>query len=134
MDAAEFRAALERALAEADADERTAPAMCARAVRLRFVFPDVDLQLNVSASPEDQELAWSFGDVSWEPKLTLEMDSEVANRFLLGQESLAVALARGQVRVRGDARSALWYLPATRLISEPYRRVVQSAFPALAAA
>jgi hypothetical protein len=132
MVTAELRAALERALAEAEADERIAPAMCARGVRLRFVFTDVGLQLNVSGSPENQELEWSFGEVSWEPKLTLEMDSEVANRFLLGQESLAIALARGQVRVRGDSRSALWYLPATRLISEPYRRVVQSAFPALA--
>lgn len=132
MDAGEFRAALEQALEEAGRDDRIGPLICSTGIRLRFVFTDSDLQLNVSTSADDQRLRWSFDEVSWEPKLTLEMATEVANRFLLGQESLAIALARRQVRVRGDSRTALLYLPATRLISEPYRRVVESGFPQLA--
>jgi hypothetical protein len=133
MDAGEFRAALERALTEADGDDRIAPLIGATGMRLRFVFTDIGLQLNLAASA-DKRLEWSFRDVSWEPKLTLEMETEVANRYLLGRESLAIALARGQVRVRGDSRAALLYLPATRLICERYRRVVESTFPALAPA
>ena len=48
------------------------------------------------------------------------MTAEVANRYLQGRESLAIAIARGQVGCRGVA-DALLYLPAARLICEPYR-------------
>ncbi len=134
MVAEDFRAALERALTEAELDDRIRPLICATGMRLRLVFTDIGLELNVAASPDDQRLEWSFGEVDWEPRLTLEMETEIANRYLLGRESLAIALARRQVRVRGDTRTALLYLPATRRICEPYRRVVESAFPTLAAA
>lgn len=133
MDAGDFRAALERALHEAGGDERIGPTICATGLRLRFVFTDTDLELNLSSS-DDHRLRWSFEPVPWEPRLTLTMSSAVANRYLLGRESLAIAIARREVRVRGDARAALLYLPAARLIGEPYRRVVKSAFPALASA
>ena len=121
-------------MSEATADERVGPALCARRMRMRFEFTDLGLALNVATSDADQTLDWSFGDVDWEPKLILEMSSEVANRYLLGRENLAIAIARGRVKVRGDSRIALLYVPATRLISEPYRRVVTSGFPVLAAA
>jgi hypothetical protein len=61
------------------------------------------------------------------------MDSGVANRFLQGRESLAIALARGQAHCRGESRTALLYLPATRLLCEPYRQAVRSGYPALTA-
>ena len=132
MDAEAFRAALDRALAEVDADDRIGPLIGATKMRLRFVFTDADLELNLAAAEGDRGLQWSFGAVSWEPKLTLTMDTAVAHGYLLGRESLAIALARGQVRVRGDSRSALLYLPATRLLSGPYQRAVESSLPALA--
>jgi hypothetical protein len=62
------------------------------------------------------------------------MNSEVANRYLQGRESLAIAIARGEVRCEGESSAALLYLPATRLIAEPYRRVVEAEYPRLAAA
>ena len=130
----EFRVALERALVEADGDDRIGPLICATKLRLRFVFTDIDLELNLASSEDEHRLRWSFGAPPWEPKLTLTMSSAVANRYLLGRESLAIAIARGEVRVRGESRAALLYLPAARLIGEPYRRVVESGFPALAAA
>ena len=43
------------------------------------------------------------------------MDSATANGYLQGRESLAVAIARGQVRCSGDLKTALVYLPALRL-------------------
>jgi hypothetical protein len=129
----EFRQAIQRALTEAGVDEQIGPRICAANMRLRFEFVDLGLELNV-ATAADQTLEWSFDDLGWEPKLILAMTSEVANRYLLGRENLAIAIARGKVRVRGESRTALLYLPAARLISEPYRRVVQSGFPQLAAA
>jgi hypothetical protein len=132
MDAAQFRDALERALADADRDERRGPLLSATKMRLRFVFTDLGLELNLAAE-SDGTLRWTFGEVPWEPKLTLTMDSETAHRYLLGRESLAIAVAHGQVRVRGESRAALLYLPATRLLCDPYRRAVEGTVPAVSA-
>jgi hypothetical protein len=60
------------------------------------------------------------------------MDSATANAYLQGKESLAVAIARGKVRCSGESRVALLYLPALRLVVEPYRRLVRERYPHLA--
>lgn len=134
MDRDQLRAALEEALATVDADERLGPLIGATGLRMRFEFTDLDMALNVAAADGDRNLTWSFGDnPGWDPKLKLRMTSDVANRYLQGRESLAVAIARGQVRCSGDSRTALLYLPAAHLIAGPYRRVVEAEYPALAA-
>lgn len=129
-DAAEFRAAIERAFELAEADEAIGPAICATEPRLRFEFTDGEL-LHVWAGA-DGHLRWSFEPVEWAPKLVLSMSTDTANRYLQGRESLAIAIAHGKVKVRGGARAALRYLPATRMLCEPYRRVVAAGFPSLA--
>jgi hypothetical protein len=131
----EFRAALEQTLRAVAADDRLSPLINAAQLQLRFSFPDSGLVLNLAAGESGEGLRWSFGDdVEWRPKLELEMDSDVANRYLQGSESLAIAIARGQARFRGESRVALLYLPAARLLCEPYRRVVAAEFPDLRAA
>jgi hypothetical protein len=135
MKAEEFRAALDGSLELAASDERIEPLLRAAGLRMRFAFPDCDLRLSVSTSSTGEDsLSWSFEDVDWPPKLELEMDSTVANRFFRGRASLAVAIARGQAQFRGEGRTALLYLPATRLLFGPYESVVRSGFPELAAA
>jgi hypothetical protein len=134
MDGDQLRAALERTLGEVDADDRLGPLIGATRLRMRFEFTDLDMALNVAAADGERNITWSFAeDPGWPPKLTLTMSSAVANRYLQGRESLAIGLARGQVRAQGDSRTALLYLPAARLICEPYRRVVEAEYPALAA-
>lgn len=135
MSAARFRAALERALAVADADERIGPTLAATDLRMRFVFTDAELMLDVSAGDgEERNLRWSFdGDAQAPPRLELWMATEVANRYLQGNESLAIAIARGRIRCRGESRSALRFLPAIRLICGPYRQVIEDDFPDLVA-
>jgi hypothetical protein len=129
----EFRAALADALALADADDRVGPLLRAAGVRMRFAFTDLPMALNIAAEASgDHHIRWSFSDdVGWEPKLELAMSSEVANRYLQGAESLAIAIARGQVRCRGESRVALFYLPAARLLCEPYRAVIARGYPDL---
>jgi hypothetical protein len=134
MDREQLRAALERTLREIDADEQLGPLIGSTHLRMRFEFTDLEMALNVASGARDRNLTWSFADEpGWAPKLTLRMTAEVANRYLQGRESLAIALARGQVRCSGDSRTALLYLPAARLFCEPYRRVVETEYPALAA-
>jgi hypothetical protein len=128
-----FRSALEIALTEADADERLGPLLGATRLRMRFEFTDTGLDLNVLAGELGHNLSWSFGTASWPARLVLAMETAIANRFLQGSESLAIAIARGQVRFTGESRAALQYLPATRLLAGPYRRVVERDFPDLLA-
>jgi hypothetical protein len=131
--ATEFRELLDEALSELDTDEKTGPLLRAAGLRMRFDFPDLGMVLNVTASEEPgHHLRWEFSDaVDWEPKLTLSMDSQIANAYLQGKESLAIAIARGRVRCNGDTRCALLYVPALRLVVGPYRRLVRREYPHL---
>ena len=89
--AGQMREILERLLTDVDNDPAVGPRLRATHVPQRFVFPDVGLVLNVAPAPASDEphcLRWAFDDeVDWEPALTLEMDSEVANRYLQGRGS-----------------------------------------------
>jgi hypothetical protein len=131
--AAEFRALLDDVLTETDADEHAGPLLRAAALRIRFEFPDLPLVLNLAATDEgDHHLSWRFSDdVDWKPRLTMEMRSEVANAYLQGKESLAIAIARGRVRCTGDTRSALVYIPALRMLVASYKRLVTQEHPHL---
>ena len=131
--ATEFRELLHEALSELDADEKSGPLLRAAGLRMRFDFPDLGLVLNVAASEEpSHHLRWEFSDaVDWEPKLNMSMDSRIANAYLQGKESLAIAIARGRVRFSGDTRCALFYVPALRLVVAPYRRLVRREYPHL---
>jgi hypothetical protein len=129
----EFRELLDETLSELDTDDKVGPLLRAAGLRMRFEFPDLGMVLNVAASEErGHHLRWRFSDaVDWEPKLNLSMESRVANAYLQGKESLAIAIARGRVRWDGETRSALLYLPAIRLIVDPYRRLVREVHPHL---
>jgi hypothetical protein len=132
--APELRDALERTLEELNADDSRGPLLRATGLRVRLRLTDVGLVLDIAASDSpDRYLRWSFGgEVDWEPKFELEMDSEVANAYLQGSESLAIAVARRRARCRCDWRAMLRFLPAAKLIAEPYKRIVASEYPHLA--
>jgi hypothetical protein len=129
----ELRAVLDEALADLDADARSGSLLRAAGLSVRFRFPDLGMVLNVAPSDEPaHHLRWGFSDeVSWEPKLDLVMDSEVANAYLQGRESLAIGIVRGRVKASGDTRCALLYLPAMRLVADAYRRQVRTLHPHL---
>jgi hypothetical protein len=127
---AELREVLEGLLASVDEDERVGPMLRAAGIRTRFEFTDMDLALDVASSEDDERsIEWSFDRrPPWTPKLTLRMDSDVANRWLQGRESIAVALARGRVQCRGESRSALFFLPTVKLLADPYRRLLTAKY------
>ncbi|HSI80173.1 MAG TPA: hypothetical protein VK919_05925 [Solirubrobacterales bacterium] len=127
----ELRELLERTLAELDGDERRGPLLGASGMSVRLVVSDLGLTLDVAAADEPgRHLSWSFdGDLGAEPALELEMDSAVAHRFLQGDESLAVAIARGRARCRCGARGAVAFLPVARLIAERYRALAAAHSP-----
>jgi hypothetical protein len=124
---------LDALLAAVEVDEAVGPLLRAAGVRTRFEFTDMDLALNVaSAAVEDRNVDWDFAEAPpWEPNLTMAMESQVANRWLQGTESVAIAIARGRVRCAGEARSALFFLPAMTMACGPYRRLIAASYPHL---
>jgi len=133
--AAELREVLERLLSEVDGDPEVGPRLRSARVPHRFVFPDVGVVLNVTASERGEHcLRWKFSEeVEWTPALTLEMDSAVANRYLQGEENLAIAIARGRIHLACEgARAALSFLPVSRALFGRYRAIVERDFPHLA--
>jgi hypothetical protein len=132
--AGEMEEVLDRVLSQVDADEKAGPLLRATGMRLRLRCPDIDFAVNIAASEDPGRcIEWTFAKQSpWEPKLELTMSSSVANAYLQGAASVPVAIARGQIKCAGDARSALLYLPAAKLITDPYRELVADSYPHLA--
>ena len=133
--AEQMREILDRLLTDVDNDPAVGPRLRATHVPQRFVFPDVGLVLNVAPAPESDAphcLRWAFDDeVDWKPALTLEMDSEVANRYLQGRENIAIAIARGRIRASCNARAALSFLPASGALIERYTKIIERSYPEL---
>ena len=128
--AEEMRKILDRVLSRVDEDERAGPLLRSTRMRLRLRCPDLGLAVNIAASEDpDSCVEWSFSEeLPWAPKLELAMDSAVANAYLQGEASVPVAIARGQIKCSGDARAALLYLPAAKLITDPYRELVAAEY------
>lgn len=122
----EMREVLTLLLDELDRDSELGQRLRAAQLSYRYVFPDLGLALNVISSDEaSHNVRWSFSEqAEWEPRLTMEMSSEVANAYLQGRENLAIAMARGRIRCSGDARVAIRLLPLNREISGCYRELL----------
>ena len=135
--AGQMREILDRLLTDVDNDPAAGPRLRATHVPQRFVFPDVGLVLNIAPAPESDTphfLRWAFDDdVDWKPALTLEMNSEVANRYLQGRENIAIAIARRQIRASCNARAALSFLPASGGLIERYTKIIERSYPELKA-
>ena len=128
------REVLDRALAEVDADERVGPADRATGLRLRIEFTDIDLALNIAAGEDGHHnLALVVRRrAGWAPKLDLRMDSETRTATSRARRA-SRSRSRAARSCSGESRFALLYLPATRLIVEPYRRLVEDGYPHLVA-
>jgi hypothetical protein len=131
--AEEMEEVLDRVLSQVDDDDKAGPLLRATGMRLRFRCPDLDFAVNIAASEgSDRCIEWTFAKrAPWTPRLELTMSSSVANAYLQGAASVPVAIARGQIKCAGDARSALLYLPAAKLITGPYRKLVADGYPHL---
>jgi putative sterol carrier protein len=101
----------------------------------RFEFPDLDLVLNVTYAEEvidGRYLRWEWSDdIDWEPEVSMEMDSDVANRYFQGEENVAMAIARRRIKASGDFKKALALIPITKGVFEPYKQLVAEEYPHL---
>jgi hypothetical protein len=99
----------------------------------RFAFTDLEMVVNIRAGkPGEPNLAWEWSDeVSWEPKVKMEMSSETANRYFQGKENVAIAIARRRIKAGGDVKAALAIIPITKPLFHHYREMIAADYPHL---
>ncbi len=130
--ASELREVLTAMLERIEADPDLAWRLGSADIAFRYVFTDLDTTLDVASTEPGDGISWSFaGESNAEPAVTLEMSSEVANRYLQGRENFAIALARKRIRCHCDARAALKLLSVSRYTSASYREVLGRHYPHL---
>jgi hypothetical protein len=131
----EFREVIDRVFSMMSEDPAMGPKLRDADVPQRFEFEDVDLVVNVRAGHGDEgNLHWEWtDDVDWEPKVKMNMSSEVANKYFQGKENVAIAIARRRIKTGGDVKAALSLIPITKPIYARYREMLESEYPHLVA-
>src|SRR3954470_14713962 len=134
--AKELRQVIDKVFSMMDRDPDMGPKLRDADTPQRFEFSDFDEVVNIRAAREgeDGNLHWEWSDdVDWEPKVRMEMSSEVANRYFQGKENVPMAVARRRIKTGGDMKAALALIPITKPIYAQYREYVEREHPHLKA-
>jgi hypothetical protein len=128
----EFREVMDRTFALMRDDPEMGPRLREADCPQQFSFPDVEMVASIRPGGRDEpNVAWEWGDqIGWEPKVTMEMSSETANRYFQGKENVAIAIARRRIKTSGDVR-ALAIIPITRPLFARYRAMIAADYPHL---
>ena len=132
--ARELREVIDEVFSMMDRDTDMGPKLRDADTPQRFEFTDFDAVVNIRAArpDEDGNLHWEWSDdVDWEPKVKMEMSSEVANRYFQGKENVPMAVARRRIKTSGDLKAALALIPITKPIYSQYRDYVEREKPHL---
>ena len=132
--ARELREVIDEVFAMMDRDPDMGPKLRDADTPQRFEFTDFDAVVNIRAArpDEDGNLHWEWSDdVDWEPKVKMEMSSEVANRYFQGKENVPMAVARRRIKTSGDLKAALALIPITKPIYNQYRDYLEREKPHL---
>ena len=130
----ELRECMDEVFSMMDRDPDMGPQLRDADTPQRFEFSDFDTVVNIRAArpDEDGNLHWEWSDdVDWEPKVKMEMSSEVANRYFQGKENVPMAVARRRIKTSGDLKAALALIPITKPIYAQYRDYVEREKPHL---
>ena len=131
----EFKQVMDQVFTMMSEDPDMGPKLRDADVPQRFEFTDVDLVVNVRAGAGDEgNLHWEWSDeVSWDPKVTMKMSSETANKYFQGKENVAMAVARRRIKTGGDVKAALSIAPITKPVFAQYRSMLERDYPHLVA-
>jgi hypothetical protein len=131
--AKEFREVIDRTFTLMSEDPEMGPSLRDADTPQRFEIPDLDLVVNIRAGgDEEPNLVWEWTDeISWEPRVRMTMDSDVANKYFQGKENIAIAIARRRIKTGGDVKAALALIPITKPLFGRYREMIAADYPHL---
>lgn len=130
--AKEFREVVDRTFELMSSDPDMGPKLRDADTPQRFVFPDLDLVVNIGPGEGEENLRWEWtDDVAWDADVEMTMDSDVANRYFQGKENIAMAMARRRIKSKGNTKKALALIPVTKPVFAQYRAMVERDYPHL---
>ena len=125
-DADDVYANLGRFIQEFAADPDLGPALKRADTSFQLRMRHPDSIVTVGAPTEEQPVQVDLGDTSQQPEVVLQMDTDVAHRFWLGEVNAAVALAKGDIRARGPAAKILKVVPLVKPGVARYRAQLEA--------
>lgn len=101
-------------------DEGLGPRFRTAGTVLRQELRDPESAITVVLAGTDSRV--EVGETDTVPEVTLRMAADTAHRFWLGEVSVGIALARGEITAEGPLRKILELVPLTRPVFPIYRR------------
>jgi ubiquinone biosynthesis protein UbiJ len=96
-------------------------------LQLRCRHPDATVTLVARAADAPRVVVGEPGDDVPQPDVTLTMDADVAHHLWLGQQNVAIGIARGLIQAKGDGRKVIDLLGLTNDIVPRYEQLLRAA-------
>ena len=124
-DAQEVYDTIGKLFADLAEDEEFAPKFRTANTIVQYRHLDPESTITVRLK-QDEPTDVDFGDTEMEPEVVMTMEADTAHRFWLGQVSVPVALARGQIKARGPVAKILKLVPFTKPIFPRYKALLEA--------
>lgn len=108
-------------------DSRVAPKLTASKLRIRFEYFDElwgSDETSVTADFSTDPISFYFGTCEVKPEVTMRMHAYTAHRFFMQKLNMMVAVAKGEIKVKGPLHRAMKLLPTIKPGFEIYRKVL----------
>jgi putative sterol carrier protein len=125
-DADEVYAYIGRLFEELARDEELAPRFRKADTIVQYQYRDPESRITVKLL-EGEDGRVDCGDTAMEPEVVMTMDADTAHRFWLGQVSVTVAMARGQMKAKGPVAKLLKLVPLVKPVFPRYRKMLEDA-------
>lgn len=126
LDAKTFKALFDELFDTLSRHPEIGPKLRAQKTPQRFVVTDLGLVLDVrdasdARAKKGEHLEWVWGGkAKWSPVVTMQMTSDLANRYFQGRENIPLAIARKKIVLEtGDLPKVLDLLP----IVAPFHKI-----------
>jgi putative sterol carrier protein len=124
-DAQEVYDTIGKLFAELAEDEELAPKFRKANTIVQYNHRDPDAPITVRLK-EDEPVDVDFGETEMEPDVVMSMEADTAHRFWLGQVSVPVALARGEIKASGPVAKILKLVPLTKPVFPRYKALLEA--------
>ena len=129
----ELRLVIDQVISSLAEDESTGPKLRELQSALEVTFTDFDVTVNVRAGHKgESNLVWVWSKkVSWQRETSVEVSSDVANKFMQGKLRVAAAIALRKVKVSGSLSHGLKVVSICHPMFGHYRDRLESEYPHL---
>lgn len=108
-------------------DPELGPQLAKSKMIIQWVYhdPDAIVTFNFKDPPREGYYGdWKFGPCDWIPDVTTYQSASFGLAFLQGMENPMIAVARGQVKAKGNIAALMKMLPIARPMARRVRKIL----------